>query len=84
MTSIKDKLASSVRQAKSTTPSKAAAPRAAAEDTKQTNTEDTKQTNIQAKPVRQTAAPARSQNTVANPEPASSAQVLFPDRVWPD
>lgn len=76
MTSIKDKLASSVRQAKSTTPSKAAAPRAAAEDTKQTN--------IQAKPVHQTAAPARSQSTVANPEPASSAQALFPDRVWPD
>lgn len=64
MTSIKDKLASSVRQAKSTTPSKAAAPRAAAEDAKQTN--------IQTKPVPQTA------------ELASSAQVLFPDRVWPD
>lgn len=76
MTSIKDKLASSVRQAKSTTPSKSAAPRAAAEDTRQTN--------LQAEPARQTAAPARSQNTVANPEPASSAQVLFPDRVWPD
>lgn len=76
MTSIKDKLASSVHQAKSTTPSKATAPRAAAEDTKQTN--------IQAEPARQTAAPARSQSTVANPEPASSAQALFPDRVWPD
>lgn len=76
MTSIKDKLASSVRQAKSTTPSKATTPRAAAEDTKQTN--------IQAKPVRQVTGPARSQNTVANSEPASSAQALFPDRVWPD
>lgn len=77
MTSIKDKLTSSVRQAKSTTPSKATTPRAAAEDTKQTN--------IQAKPVRQVTGPARSQNTVAkNSEPASSAQALFPDRVWPD
>ncbi|PXV83957.1 hypothetical protein [Nitrosomonas eutropha] len=64
MTNIKDKLTSSVRQARSTTPSKAVAPRVVAEDTKQTN--------IQAKPVRQTA------------EPVSSAQALFPDRVWPD
>lgn len=78
MTSIKDKLASSVRQAKSTTPSKVTASRAAAEDT------DTKQTNIQAEPAQQTTAPAHSQSTVANPEPASSAQALFPDRVWPD
>lgn len=76
MTSIKDKLASSVRQAKSTTPSEAAAPRAAAEDTKQTN--------IQAESARQTAAPAPSQSTGANPEQASSVQALFPDRVWPD
>lgn len=76
MTSIKDKLASSVRQAKSTPPSKSAAPRAAAEDTKQTN--------LQAEPACHTAAPAHNQSTVANPEPASSAQVLFPDRVWPD
>lgn len=75
MTSIKDKLASSVRQAKPTTPSKAVAPRAAAEDIKQTN--------IQAEPIRQTAA-VPSQSAGANPEPASSAQALFPDRVWPD
>jgi|GEM_PF-2213875 len=81
MTSIKDKLASSVRQAKSATPTKgaagkAAAPRAAAKDTKHTNT--------QFEPAHQTAAPARTQSIGANLEPASSAQALFPDRVWPD
>ncbi|MDE2130176.1 MAG: hypothetical protein KGJ74_10960 [Betaproteobacteria bacterium] len=81
MTSIKDKLASSVRQAKSATPSKAAAakpaaPRPAAKGAKQTST--------QPAPARQAAAPARIQGTGANLEPASSAQALFPDRVWPD
>lgn len=81
MTSIKDKLASSVRQAKSATPSKAAAakpaaPRPAAKGAKQTSTQPV--------PARQAAAPARIQGTGANLEPASSAQALFPDRVWPD
>jgi len=82
MTSIKDKLSSSVRQAKSgahsksAAHSKAAAPRTAAKDTKQTNT--------RSEPARQAAAPARTQGTGANLEPVTSAQALFPDRVWPD
>ena len=76
MTSIKDKLASSVRQAKSATPSKSAAPRVAAGGAKQTKT--------QAELARPATIPARNQGTAANLEPASSTHVLFPDRVWPD
>ena len=86
MTSIKDKLASSVRQAKSATPSKTAAakPLAAKPAAPRPAAKGAKQTSTQPAPARQAAAPARIQGTGANLEPASSAQALFPDRVWPD
>lgn len=72
MTSIKDKLASSVRQAK-TAAEPASADKAAAHKTPPSATTAAKAA---------AAAPAPADSLAA--EPPSSVQVLFPDRIWPD
>ncbi|ABE64937.1 conserved hypothetical protein (plasmid) [Nitrobacter hamburgensis X14] len=70
MTSIKDKLASSVRQAK-TAAEPAPADKAAAHKTPPSAATATK-----------AAEPAPADSLAA--EPPSSVQELFPDRIWPD
>ena len=79
MSSIKDKLTQSVRQARSSQPAKAA------------GTTARKTTEKSAPPVK--SAPAPKAATRAAPkasasrlaaEPASSATTLFPQRIWPD
>lgn len=81
MTSIKDKLASSVRQAKAAAPSKGAKPSRGA---KRAPAKEARQASTPPEPERQPAAPARVKGAAENQEPATSTQALFPDRVWPD
>jgi hypothetical protein len=70
MTSIKDKLASSVRQAKTTAES---APADKAETNKTPRSTSAASTKASAEPADSLAA-----------EPPPSVQELFPDRIWPD
>jgi hypothetical protein len=74
MTSIKDKLANSVRQAKTGAEPAPAAEKAEANKTpRSTPVASTKEAS---------AAPAPADSLAA--EPPSSVQELFPDRIWPD
>lgn len=71
MTSIKDKLASSVRQAKT-----------GAEPTPEEKTE-TRKTARSASTTAKAATAKRAPESLAA-EPPDSKQELFPDRIWPD
>lgn len=72
MTSIKDKLASSVRQAKT------GAEPAPAEKT------ETRKTPRSASTTAKAAAAKRGPAESLAAEPPDSKQELFPDRIWPD
>ncbi|MEH6952403.1 hypothetical protein V4R08_13875 [Nitrobacter sp. NHB1] len=72
MTSIKDKLASSVRQAKT-----------AADSAPNADKAEVHKTSRSASATKAAAAePAPADSLAA--EPPSSVQELFPDRIWPD
>jgi hypothetical protein len=75
MTSIKDKLASSVRQAKT------GAEPAAADKTK-IKTKNTPRSSSAASNAETSAKPAPADSLAAEPPP--SVEELFPDRIWPD
>lgn len=78
MTSIKDKLASSVRQAKT-----GAEPTPAEEPTAAEKAETRKKPRSASATTKATAAkPGPTESPAA--EPPDSQQVLFPDRIWPD
>jgi hypothetical protein len=79
MTSIKDKLASSVRQAKTGAEPAPAAEKAEANKTpRSTSATSTKEAST--KEVSTEPAPADSLAA----EPPPSIEELFPDRIWPD
>ncbi|HKU70781.1 hypothetical protein GGQ85_000014 [Nitrobacter vulgaris] len=71
MTSIKDKLASSVRQAKT-----------GAEPIPEEKTETRKTARSASTPAKTAAKRAPTESLAA--EPPDSKQELFPDRIWPD
>jgi hypothetical protein len=71
MTSIKDKLASSVRQAKT-----------GAEPIPEEKTETRKTARSALTPAKTAAKRAPTESLAA--EPPDSKQELFPDRIWPD
>lgn len=77
MTSIKDKLASSVRQAK--TGAESAPAEKAETRTKKPRTDSAAGKSAASKP----APKAKEKETVAV-EPPESLHELFPDRIWPD
>lgn len=83
MTSIKDKLASSVRQAKSAKNSKVSKTPAAKPITAR-GAKGAKQGGGAPDSKREVAIAQRPQEKKASQEPVSSTQALFPDRVWPD
>lgn len=76
MTSIKDKLASSVRQAKT-----GAEPAPAGKEKEKTETRKAPR-SASASNKAAAARPAPSESIAA--EPPDSLQELFPDRIWPD
>jgi hypothetical protein len=76
MTSIKDKLASSVRQAKTGAEPAPAAEKAEANKTpRSTSAASTKEASAEP-------APPPADSLAAEPPP--SVEELFPDRIWPD
>lgn len=82
MTSIKDKLASSVRQAKTAADSAPNADKTEADKTPR-SASATKAAAVEpASADSQAAEPAPADSLAA--EPPSSVQELFPDRIWPD
>ncbi|MBN2692726.1 MAG: hypothetical protein JXR43_12905 [Burkholderiaceae bacterium] len=87
MSSIKDKLTQSVRQARSSQPAKAAAGSASRSGAAPARKAAEKpapaaKAALASKPTTQTASRPKAVSLAV--EPASSATTLFPQRVWPD